>query len=158
SLRISDAQSARRLLKLLAPEEAQSLLKRAGAYQLLMEHFVDLGDFESVARLYEQSHQFDQAALAYERAGKLSSSRKAFDRAKDFVTAGRIRQLEVDALVQRGDRLGAALLLLTAGKREEAAQTLLTLPPSKAFHFLQKAKLDEEALGLGRKEIQRAEA
>ncbi|MHB8878712.1 MAG: DEAD/DEAH box helicase, partial [Myxococcaceae bacterium] len=89
--------------------------------------------------------------------GKLSNARKAYDRAKDSKGAARARDLEVDKLITRGDRLGAAVLLLGAGQKDRAVETLTALPPPKAFRFLQKVKLDEEALELAKKEIARAE-
>lgn len=153
-----DLETARRILKLLPVEEGRNLLEKAGAYELLMERYVEASDFQNVARLYERAKQFDQAALAWERAGKLGSARKAYQRAKDEAGAQRIRDLEVEQLVQRGDRLGAAVLLMGENRREEAAQVLLALPAAKAFHFLQKAKLDEEAMALARREIQQANA
>jgi tetratricopeptide (TPR) repeat protein len=153
-----DLLLARRLLKELKPEHFLPVIEKAGAYQVLMEHYVDLGDFENVAKLYERARQFDQAALAWEKSGKLGAARKAFERAKDPGNAERVRQLEVAKLIERGDRLGAALLQISAGKREEAAQTLMALPAAKAFRFLQKAKLDAEALALARTETARAEA
>lgn len=158
ALEAKDEAVARRLLKRIEPEQARPLLESARAYELLMERYVEVGDFENVAKLYERARQHDQAAMAWERAGKLPQARKAFERAKDASNADRIRQLEVDKLIQRGDRLGAALLLLGAAKREEAVQALLALPPPKAFRFLQKVKLDDEAIALARKEIARAEA
>jgi tetratricopeptide (TPR) repeat protein len=158
ALESKDGPGAHRLLKQLKPEQFLPLIERAKAHQLLMEHYVESGDFENVARLYERARQFDQAALAWERSGKLAAARKAYERAHDSGSAERIRKLEVDALVKRGDRLGAALLLANAGRREEAVQVLSPLPPPKAFRFLQKIKLDDEAMELAKKEIARAEA
>jgi tetratricopeptide (TPR) repeat protein len=157
-LSAKDLLAARRLLGQLKPEQFLPIIEKTGAYELLMEHYVDAGEFDNVAKLYERARQFDQAALAWEKSGKLAAARKAYERAKDSANAERVRQLEVEKLVERGDRLGAALLLLPVGKRDEAVQTLLGLPAAKAFRFLQKAKLDEEALALARKEIERAEA
>jgi tetratricopeptide (TPR) repeat protein len=153
-----DWVNARRLLKMLPPDASQALLEKAGAYELLMEFYVETSNFQNVARLYERARQFDQAALAWERAGKLGNARKAFERAKDAEGAQRIRQLEVEELVKRGDRLGAAVLLLGENRREEAVSVLLPLPPAKAFRFLQKVKLDDEAMALARREIQQAES
>jgi tetratricopeptide (TPR) repeat protein len=68
----------------------------------------------------------------------------------------RVRTLEVDRLVERGDRLGAALLLMQARKRAEAAKLLEPLPPPKAFRFLQQLGLNSEAKALGERELQRA--
>ena len=158
ALAAKDWETARRILKSLPLEEGRNLLEKAEAYELLMERYVEASDFQNVARLYERAKQFDQAALAWERAGKLGNARKAYQRAKDEAGAQRIRVLEVEQLVQRGDRLGAAVLLLGESRREEAAQVLLALPAAKAFHFLQKVKLDEEAMSLARREIQQANA
>ena len=157
-LATKDLLAARRLLNQMKPDQFLPIIEKAGAYELLMEHYVDAKDFENVAKLYERARQFDQAAIAWEKSGKLAPARKAYERAKDLVSAERVRQLEVTRLVERGDRLGAALLLIAAGKQEEAVQALLALPAAKAFRFLQKAKLDAQALELARKEIARAEA
>lgn len=158
ALEQKDEANARRLLKQLEPEAARPILEKEKAYELLMERYVESGDFENVARLYERARQYDQAAIAWERAGKLPQARKAFERVKDAAGAERIRQIEVDGLVSRGDRLGAALLLVGVGKREQAVATLEVLPPPKAFRFLQKAKLETEAIALGQREVARAEA
>ncbi|WP_323389798.1 DEAD/DEAH box helicase [Myxococcus qinghaiensis] len=153
----SDNDAARRLVGTLPPDQLAPTLEKAGAYELLMEHYVGKGDFENVARLYERARQFDQAALAYERAGKLTLARKAYERSRDMASANRIRGLEVKSLVERGDRLGAATLLVAAGQRREAVEVLGTLPPPKAFHFMQRLKLDEEAKELAQRELARAE-
>ncbi len=153
-----DSLAARRLLGLLKPEQFLPIIEKTGAYELLMEHYVDAGEFDNVAKLYERARQFDQAALAWEKSGKLAAARKAYERAKDSVNAERVRQLEMEKLIERGDRLGAALLLHGAGRRDEAVQTLLGLPAAKAFRFLQKMKFEDEALALARKEIELAEA
>ncbi|AGC46626.1 hypothetical protein MYSTI_05347 [Myxococcus stipitatus DSM 14675] len=152
-----DNDAARRLVSTLPPDQLAPTLEKAGAYELLMEHYVGKGDFENVARLYERARQFDQAALAYERAGKLTLARKAYERSRDMASANRIRGLEVKSLVERGDRLGAATLLVAAGQRREAVEVLGTLPPPKAFHFMQRLKLDEEAKELAQRELARAE-
>src|SRR3954452_1708989 len=123
-----------------------------------MEYQVKAGNFDAVARLYERSKQFDQAALAYERAGKLSLARKAYERAKDLPAANRVRDLEVKKLVERGDRLGAATLQLAAQMKTEALETLKGLPGPKAFRFMQKLKLDAEAMEYARAEIAKAAA
>ena len=157
-LATKDLLAARRLLKQMKPDQFLPVIEKAGAYELLMEHYVDAKDFENVAKLYERARQFDQAAIAWEKSGKLAAARKAYERAKDLASAERVRQLEVTKLIERGDRLGAALLLIAAGKQDEAVQALLALPAAKAFRFLQKAKLDAQALELARKEIARAEA
>jgi tetratricopeptide (TPR) repeat protein len=158
ALAANDQAWARRLVKALPPVESQPILEKAGAWELLMEHYVGTGDFDNVARLYERARQFDQAALAWERAGKLSNARKAYERSKDSKGTARVRDLEVDKLIARGDRLGAAVLLLGAGLKERAVETLVALPAPKAFRFLQKVKLDAEALELAKKEIALAEA
>jgi tetratricopeptide (TPR) repeat protein len=153
-----DWDGARRIIKQIPADESRAILEKAGAYELLMERYVETSDFQNVARLYERARQFDQAALAWERAGKLGNARKAYERAKDAAGAQRIRQLEVEELVKRGDRLGAAVLLLAENRREEAVRLLLALPSPKAFRFLQKVKLDDEAMALARREIQQAES
>jgi hypothetical protein len=122
-----------------------------------MEKLVAAGDFENVAKLYERSRQFDQAGLAWEKAGKLPMARRAFERARDFKAAQRVRNLEVDKLVERGDRLGAATLLIQAGRKEEAATTLLPLPGPKAYRFLERLKLDDAAKALAERELAKAE-
>jgi len=157
-LSAKDSLAARRLLGQLKPEQFLPIIEKGGAYELLMEHYVDAGEFDNVAKLYERARQFDQAALAWEKSGKLAAARKAYERAKDSANADRVRQLEVDKLIERGDRLGAAVLLHGAGKRSEAVQTLLALPAAKAYRFLQKMKFDDEALALARKEIEQADA
>jgi tetratricopeptide (TPR) repeat protein len=155
-LSAKDLEGARRVVATLKPEEWRPVLEKAQAWELLMEHSVKSGDFGEAARLYERAKQFDQAALAWERAGKLPSARKAYERAKDAAGVERIRGLEVAELVKRGDRLGAATLLLSGDKRQEAVDLLLALPPPKAFHFLQRVKLDEEAVALAKREIDSA--
>ncbi|AKQ65107.1 Transcription termination factor Rho [Myxococcus hansupus] len=153
----SDNDMARRLVGTLPPDQLAPTLEKAGAYELLMEHYVGKADFENVARLYERARQFDQAALAYERSGKLTLARKSYERARDIASANRIRGLEVKSLVERGDRLGAATLLAAVGQRREAVEVLSPLPPPKAFHFMQRLKLDDEAKELAQKELARAE-
>jgi tetratricopeptide (TPR) repeat protein len=156
-LAAKDRLASRRLLRQLKPEQSIPIIERAGAYELLMEHYVEARDFDNVAKLYERARQFDQAAIAWERSGKLAAARKSYEHANDMANAERVRQLEMAKLIERGDRLGAAALLLAAGKREEATQALLALPSAKAFRFLQKLKLDAEALELARREIGHAE-
>ena len=58
--------------------------------------------------------------------------------------------------MERGDRLGAALLLVQARQRDQAAKLLEPLPPPKAFRFLQQLGLNAEAKALGERELQRA--
>ncbi len=158
ALAAGDNDIARRLVGTLPPDQLAPTLEKAGAYELLMEHYVGKGDFENVARLYERARQFDQAALAYERAGKLTLARKSYERSRDMASANRIRGLEVKGLVERGDRLGAATLLVAVGQRREAVEVLSPLPPPKAFHFMQRLKLDDEAKELAQRELARAEA
>jgi tetratricopeptide (TPR) repeat protein len=156
ALAAQDLELARRLVSQLPPAEAQTILEKAEGWELLMELHVREGRFEDVAKLYERARQFDQAGLAWERAGKLSAARKAFERARDMASVDRVRTLEVDRLVERGDRLGAALLLVQARRREQAAKLLEPLPPPKAFRFLQQLGLNAEAKALGERELQRA--
>jgi len=140
----------------MKPEEIMQVLERAEAWEKLMEFHVARADFDSVAKLYERAKQFDQAALAWERAGKLSPSRKAYERAKDFAGANRVRELEVKKLIERGDRLGAATILVGAQRTPEALETLKPLPPPKAFHFMQKLKLETEAKAFASENLQKA--
>lgn len=142
----------------LKPEEIVEALERASAWEKLMEFHVSRSDFDSIAKLYERANQFDQAGLAWERAGKLSLARKAYERAKDFGAAHRMRDLEVQKLIERGDRLGAATLQVGAGKKAEALETLKPLPGPKAFHFMQKLKLTAEADAFAKDELAKAEA
>jgi tetratricopeptide (TPR) repeat protein len=123
-----------------------------------MEFHVAKADFESIAKLYERANQFDQAGLAWERSGKLAIARKAYERAKDFASAHRVRDLEVQKLIERGDRLGAATLQVGAGKKADALETLKSLPAPKAYHFMQKLKLNAEADVLAKDELSKAEA
>lgn len=141
----------------LKPEEIVEALERAEAWEKLMEFHVARQDFEAIARLYERAQQFDQAGLAWERAGKLAPARKAYERARDHAGVSRVRDLEVHKLIERGDRLGAATLQLAAGRKAEAVDTLKALPAPKAFHFLQKLKLNAEADALAQEEMQKAE-
>ncbi len=140
----------------MKPEEIIQVLERAEAWEKLMEFNVARGDFDSVAKLYERAKQFDQAALAWERAGKLSPARKAYERAKDLAGANRVRELEVKKLIERGDRLGAATILVGAQRTPEALETLKPLPAPKAFHFMQKLKLDEAAKAFASENLQKA--
>lgn len=156
ALAAKDLDAGRRLATQLPAGEAQTLLEKGEAWELLMELHVKSGRFDEVAKLYERARQFDQAGLAWERAGKLSAARKAYERARDLASVDRVRTLEVDRLVERGDRLGAALLLVQARKRDQAATLLASLPPPKAFRFLQQLGLNAEAKTLGEQELQRA--
>ncbi len=152
-----DLEASRRLVAGLPEDQVAATLEKAGAYELLMEHYVGKSDFENVARLYERARQFDQAGLAYERANKLTQARKAYERSRDMAGANRVRGLEVKSLVERGDRLGAATLLVAAGQHREAVEVLSPLPPPKAFHFMQRLKLDEQAKALAQRELARAD-
>lgn len=148
----------KRLSEKLKPEEISEALERAGAFEKLMEFHVARGDFDSIAKLYERANQFDQAGLAWERAGKFSFARKSYERAKDFAGANRVRDLEIAKLIERGDRLGAATLLVAANKKAEALETIKPLPGPKAFHFMQKLKLNAEADAFAKEELAKAEA
>ena len=141
----------------LKPEETIEAFERAQAWEKLMELFVARQDYESIAKLYERAAQFDQAALAWERAQKYALARKAYERAKDFGAANRVRELEVNKLIERGDRLGAATILMTVGRKAEALEALKQLPGPKAFHFMQKLKLQAEATAFAREELTKAE-
>jgi tetratricopeptide (TPR) repeat protein len=158
ALTAKDSVSGKRLLKKIPIDAAKPVLEKAKGHDWLMEHYVEAGDFQSVARLYERARQFDQAALAWERGGSVSNARKAYESAKDSANAQRVRALEVEELARRGDRLGAATLLMGEGRKDQAVEILLGLPAPKAFRFLQKLKLDEEAMALARKQIQEAES
>ena len=142
----------------LKPEEIIEAFERAQAWEKLMELFVARQDYDAIAKLYERAAQFDQAALAWERAQKYALARKAYERAKDFGAANRVRELEVKKLIERGDRLGAATILMTVGKKAEALETLKDLPGPKAFHFMQKLKLQAEATAFAKEELAKAEA
>ena len=157
-VRGGEEAAARKLMAELPAEEFRPVLEQAQGWGLLMEHLVAVADFEGVARLYERAKQHDQAALAWERAGKLPQARKAFEKAKDAAGAERVRALEVQKLVERGDRLGAAQLLAQAGKVAEVLPVLEPLPRAKAYRFLQRLKLDEQAAAMGREELAKAEA
>ncbi len=154
--KIDDAYAA--LSPKLKPDELATVLEQAQAWEKLMEVYVARQDFDSIARLYERARQFDQAGLAWERAGKLAQARKAYERAHDFAAANRLRELEVRKLVERGDRLGAATLLMTVGRKSEAVEMLKELPGPKAFHFMNKLKLAEDASAFAKEELAKAEA
>lgn len=154
----SNQDAAREALKELPPESVGPALEREKAWDLLMEHHIQRGNFDDVARLYERARQFDQAALAWEKAGKFTPARKAYERVRDFTGANRMRQKEVGSLIERGDRLGAATLLMSGGLRKEAREIIEQLPPIKAYHFLTRVKLEEEAQQLADRELAKAEA
>jgi tetratricopeptide (TPR) repeat protein len=153
-----DESVVERLMAAMKPAESQGVLEKAGEWERLMAVFVKRADFESVARLYERAKQFDQAGLAWERAGKLSIARKTYERAKDHASAVRVRELEVKKLIERGDRLGAATIQIAAGQKDAAIETIKGLAGPKAFRFLQKLKLDEEAMSYAKAEIAKAVA
>ncbi len=141
------------LLAKLKPEDVEFTLERLQAWPQLMAYFVKRQAFDSIAKLYERANQFDQAGLAWEKAGKLSMARKAYERSRDFAAANRVRDLEVVKLNERGDRLGAATLLVAAGRRREAVESLKGLPAPKAYSFMKKLKLDEEAQAFGKEQL-----
>jgi hypothetical protein len=148
-----DGDAARRLARSIPLDQARTALEKANAFEILMELYVHAQDFENVAKLYERARQFDQAGLAWERSGKFAAARKAYERARDFKAATRMRNMEVDKLVERGDRLGAAQILVQAGRKQEAVAVLLALPPFKAYKFLERLKLDEAAKALAGREL-----
>ncbi len=158
ALAAKDMEAARRLAQSLPAAEARSQLERAEAWELLMELLVKGHAFDDVAKLYERARQFDQAALAWERAGKLGLARKAYERARDLAGAERVRALEVQRLVERGDRLGAAQVLVQSNRRAEAVEVLKALPATKAFRFLEQLKLKDEARAVGEAELATATA
>ncbi|MBL8951090.1 MAG: tetratricopeptide repeat protein, partial [Myxococcaceae bacterium] len=158
AFRAKDEARVEKLKEKVPADEVPKLLEQAQAWEQLMEHHVKTGNYEAVARLYERSKQFDQAALAYERAGKYSLARKAYERAKDLPAANRVRDLEVKKLIERGDRLGAATLLMAAQLKDQALEALKGLPGPKIFRFMQKLKLDTEALAFAKEEVEKAVA
>lgn len=158
ALKSKDEEAFARLSAKAKPEEMVEALERASAWEKLMQFHVARSDYESIAKLYERANQFDQAALAWEKAEKFSFARKAYERAKDFHGARRVRDLETKKLIERGDRLGAATLLMATGKREEALECLKVLPAPKAFQFMKKVKLNVEAEAFGKAEMAKAEA
>jgi tetratricopeptide (TPR) repeat protein len=74
------------------------------------------------------------------------------------VGANRVRDLEIAKLIERGDRLGAATVLMTVGKKTEALESLKGLPGPKAYSFMQKLKLHEDANAFAKAELAKAEA
>jgi hypothetical protein len=151
-----DADNARRLARSMPLDQARTVLEKANAYEILMELYVHAQDFENVAKLYERARQFDQAGLAWERGAKFAAARKAYERARDFKAATRMRNMEVDKLIERGDRLGAAQILVQAGRKQEAVATLLALAPFKAYKFLERLKLGDAAKALAERELSKA--
>ncbi len=85
-------------------------------------------------------------------------ARKAYERVRDQAGAERVRTLEVQRLVERGDRLGAAQVLVQSHRRAEAVEVLKSLPATKAFRFLEQLKLKDEARTLGEAELATAKA
>jgi hypothetical protein len=138
-------EASTRLMSRLSSSDVKFILERLAAWGLLMSYCAKTKDYEAVARLYERARQMDQAALAWEKAGRLSSARRAYEQAGDSESANRIRALEIQQLLERGDRLGAATLLITAGNTQAAIDTLKELPGPKAYRFLLKLKFEEEA-------------
>ena len=157
ALTAKDQVLARRILVSVPPSFAQPILEKAAAYELLMDYLLTRGEFAGIAKLYERARQFDQAALAWEKAGKFSAARKAFDRAHDSINSIRVREIELQSLKEKGDLLGAATVLIGEGDREGAVKALLELAPVKAYRFLQKLKLEDEAKALLDRELTKAE-
>lgn len=156
--RAKDSARITALSAKLSPDEVTAQLERAEAWELLMELYVQKQDFGKIAGLYERALQFDQAALAWERAGKLSVARRCYEKAKDFVAANRVRDLEVSKLVERGDRLGAATILMGVGRHTDAIELLKPLPGPKAYAFMLKLKLTSEAQAFAAEALAKAEA
>jgi len=156
--RAKDSARITALSAKLSPDEVTAQLERAEAWELLMEVYVQKQDFGKIAALYERALQFDQAALAWERAGKLSVARRCYEKAKDFVAANRVRDLEVSKLVERGDRLGAATILMGVGRHTDAIELLKPLPGPKAYAFMLKLKLTSEAQAFAAEALAKAEA
>jgi tetratricopeptide (TPR) repeat protein len=148
---------AQKLMGLIRADDVPGILQKAGAWELLMEWHAKKGDFDGVARLYERAKQFDQAALAWERGGKLSNARRAYEKANDSAGALRVRDLEIQKLVERGDRLGAATVMVHAGMRAEAVKALEAVGGPKAWRFMLKLKLDAEAEAYIASELKKAE-
>ncbi len=147
---------AQELIAKLPKTEVVRTLEKLNAWELLMAFHVKNEAYESVAQLYERANQFDQAGLAYERAQKLSLARRAYERAKDFAAANRVRDAEVTRLVEKGDRLGAATLLMAVGRRAETLDLMKALPGPKAYGFLKKLKLEDDARALAETNLQEA--
>ncbi len=156
--RAKDSARITALSAKLSPDEVTAQLERAEAWELLMELYVQKQDFGKIAALYERALQFDQAALAWERAGKLAVARRCYEKAKDFVAANRVRDLEVSKLVERGDRLGAATILMGVGRHTDAIELLKPLPGPKAYAFMLKLKLTSEAQAFAAEALAKADA
>lgn len=157
SARGKDAARITALSAKLSPEEVTAQLEKAEAWELLMEVYVQKQDYAKIAGLYERAQQHDQAALAWERSGKLSQARRSYEKAKDFAAANRVRDLEVQKLVERGDRLGAATILMGVGRSTDAIELLKSLPGPKAYAFMQKLKLHKEADTFASESLAKAE-
>jgi len=149
-------EASTRLISRLSPSDVKFILERLSAWGLLMSYCAKIKDYESVARLYERARQMDQAALAWEKAGRLSLARKAYEQAGDLESANRTRVIEVQHLLERGDRLGAATLLAATGNTQAAVETLKELPGPKAYRFLMKLKFEEEAQKLAEAQVEQA--
>ncbi len=149
-------EPAKVLMAKLPKLEVIRTLEKINAWELLMGFYVQHEAYESVAQLYERANQFDQAGLAYEKAQKLTLARRAYERAKDFAAANRVRDVEVKRLVEKGDRLGAATLLMAVGRRAETVELMNALPPAKAYGFLKKLKLEDDAKSLAETHLQEA--
>ncbi|MCL2177888.1 MAG: DEAD/DEAH box helicase [Proteobacteria bacterium] len=149
-------EASTRLMSRLSSSEVKSILERLAAWGLLMAYCAKTKDYEAVARLYERARQMDQAALAWEKVGRLSLARKAYEQAGDLESASRMRAIEVQQLMDRGDRLGAATLLVATGNTQAAIDALKELPGPKAYRFLLKLKLEEEAQKLATTQIDQA--
>ena len=149
-------EASTRLMSRLSPSDVKFVLERAAAWGLLMSYCAKIKDYDAVARLYERARQMDQAALAWEKAGRLSLARKAYEQAGDLESANRTRAMEVQQLLDRGDRLGAATLLVATGNAQAAIDTLKALPGPKAYRFLLKLKFEEEAQKLAATQIEQA--
>jgi tetratricopeptide (TPR) repeat protein len=151
-------EKTQELMGKLKPDEIEQTLEKLAAWELLMAFNVKRQAFDAVARLYERANQFDQAGLAWERANKLTFARKAYERAKDFAAANRVRDLEVKALDAKGDKLGAATLLISVGRRRDIVDLFKPLPGPKAYGFLKKLKMEEEAQALASSAMAEAQA
>ena len=157
SARGKDSARITALSAKLSPEEVTAQLEKAEAWELLMELYVQKQDYAKIAGLYERAQQHDQAALAWERSGKLSQARRSYEKAKDFAAANRVRDLEVQKLVERGDRLGAATILMGVGRSTDAIELLKSLPGPKAYAFMEKLKLHKEAETFAHESLAKAE-
>ncbi len=156
--RVDDATRCIALASRLSPPKVASAYRAAQSWQRLMDYHAALGDYEAVAQLYERARQYDQAGLAWERAQKFGSAKVAFERAGDLVSANRVRDRDVEDRLRRGDRVGAAAVLMSVGRKSEALKALEGLPPAQIIHAMQRLKLHEEATAYSRGELARAQA